>query len=270
MIGTHPLTERDLQEFETSFRRRHPVVWWSTLLGPGLVTAAVIALVLLTAGPEFTRRLIATAVATFLFFGRFVILSGQEGQLLQVSKHLTSEQLFLMVCWLDLMVAVMLAFHIGFLFKLPIIGRKIAALVADGQMILVHHPWMKRTTFVGLVVFVMFPLAATGSIGGSIFGRLLGMSRQATLLGIGCGTLLGNGIMYFGSDFINAYFDKDHPAVKYGGILAIVLVIVLLERRYRRMKRSFLEKLPAGPRDSQPVSPLSSLEQSEDVLRSRN
>jgi divalent metal cation (Fe/Co/Zn/Cd) transporter len=127
------------------------------------------------------------------------------------------------------------------LFRLPYLGKRIGALVADGRFVLQSYPWMKRMTFLGLAAFVAFPLAATGAMGGSILGRLLGMTRLATFGATIIGCLIGNGVMYLASDAINRYLDKDHPVVKYGGLTLIVLIIVILEWRYRKLKQRYLE-----------------------------
>ncbi|MGH7200931.1 MAG: small multi-drug export protein [Planctomycetaceae bacterium] len=228
-----------LQEAERTFRQRYPLIWGATLLGPIALTALVLAAVTVVAGGETAWKLVATAIATFFVFGRFVILGGSDSGAgdVDVAKFFTSGQLFAMVTYMDLMIASFVAFHIGILFRLPLLGPRIRELVADGQLILMQHRWIKRATFLGLVAFVTFPLSATGSVGGSIFGRLLGMGRFATSLGILLGSLLGNGIMYLGSDLINRYLDKDHPVVKFGGIILILAIIVFLELRYRKMKR---------------------------------
>ncbi|MEX0725488.1 MAG: small multi-drug export protein [Planctomycetaceae bacterium] len=232
-------------EFESSFRRRFPMVWWLTLIGPFALTIALLVMIAIAMGAAYAQRLVTTMLFTFFFFGRFVILSGTDAQSLEAHKLLSSEQLFLMVSYMDIMVAVTLAFHIGFMFRMPIVGPKIGELVADGQLILRHQPWMKRMTLLGVAVLTAFPLAATGSIGASIFGRLLGMTRISTLTAILIGTLVGNGIMYLGSDMLGKYLDKDDALIKYGGIAAIVLIIFFLERRYKAMKRTFMEKYVA-------------------------
>lgn len=231
----------EFESFENSFREKYPLVWWGTLVGPFVVTFAIIAFLFVQNGWEFVVKLISTALAAFFFFGRFIILGGEDPGAEQIRSFLSSEQLFLLMSYLDMFVAVILSFHIGFLFKIPILGPKVSELVADGRVILVTQPWMRRMTFVGLVAFVVFPLAATGSVGGSIFGRLLGMSRFATLSGIALGTLIGNGVMYAFSDAINRFLDKDDPLLFWGGMAVIVVLIVLLERRYRQMKKDMVE-----------------------------
>ncbi|MHC4858943.1 MAG: small multi-drug export protein, partial [Planctomycetota bacterium] len=53
------------------------------------------------------------------------------------------------------------------------------------------RPWFAKITFLGVLLFVLFPLTGTGAIGGSLFGRLLGMKRFRTLTAIALGSALG-------------------------------------------------------------------------------
>ena len=244
-----PIRLDELHSAEDGFRQRFPVCWLLTLYGPPSLTILAVVVAWIYAGGEFTRRLLVSTLLSLYVLGRFVILSGSEAQIHQLEGALSSEHLFLLVMWLDIVTAMVLAFHIGFLFRLPSIGSRIAALVTDGHFILDAHPWMRRATFLGLVAFVAFPLAATGAVGGSIFGRLLGMSRFATFVGIVLGSFLGNGVMYFFSESLASWLDKDHPVVKYGGFIMIALLAVLLERRYRRLRSQFQSRDSAGPAD---------------------
>ena len=229
--------------FGESFRREHPVQWWVTLIGPFLATGVALALVTALHDLAYLQRLLATATATFFVFGRFVILGGVESAsgadaegLAEIHAFLTRGELFTMVVWMDLATACFLVYHQGFLFRLPFLGPRLLGLVEDGRFILQEQPWIRRATFVGMVVFVMFPLAATGSVGGSIFGRLLGLSRPATLLAISLGSVLGCGAMYLGAGVINRFVDRDDPWLTVGGIAVVLGVIVLLNWRYRAMK----------------------------------
>ena len=228
----------DNDGFEASFRREYPLIWLLTLVGPFLLTACLWALVYLAMGGEHAKRLAARAFFSFFVFGKFTIL--------EPNSTLTSEELFLMVLYMDLMTAALLVFHTGFLFKLPFLGAKLADLVKDGQFILQSNPWMKRATFAGIVAFVMFPLATTGSIGGSIFGRLLGMSRLATFIGITLGSLLGCGLMYFGAGLIDEYLDKENPLLKIGGIVVVLFIILVMNHRYRKMKADHFARMERG------------------------
>ncbi len=236
----------ELHSTEADFRREHPWVWGGTLFGPIVLTSVLLAGLYYYAGWAFATRLVSNTAFALWLVGRFIILSGAEGGVNDFEGALSSFQLFLLMCYLDVMMALILAFHIGFLFRLPFIGPRVAALVTDGHFILDAQPWMRRATFIGLIVFVGFPLAATGSVGGSIFGRLLGLSRPATFLGICIGSLIGNGLMYWFADIIDPWIDKDSNLIRFGGIAAILLIVIVLERRYQTLRRRFADSKVEG------------------------
>jgi len=232
----------DEHAFGADFRRRQPVIWLVTLVGPPLATLAILAALWATRGPQFVQRLAVTAVATFFLFGRFVILGGRVGgtsdpELAEVQRFFSREELFAMVCWMDLVTAVLLVYHAAFLFKIPFFGPRMLTLVDDGQFILERHPWMRRATFAGLVAFVTMPLAATGSVGGSIFGRLLGLSRRATLAAIMLGSVIGSGITYAFADVIARLSPRrSDPVFTALGIAVVVGILLLLNWRYQSLK----------------------------------
>ncbi len=227
-------------QFEKSFKQRFPVVWWGTLIGPWLVTFFVAVAIYLLAGARFFWQMLTASVVAFVFAGRFAIPLDAVANLKGLDL-LEPWHMFWMVTYQDVMVALFMAFHVGFLFKLPKIGPKIAELTVDGEMILSLQPWMRKATFFGLIAFIAFPLAATGSVGGAIFGRLLGLSRWATFWGSVIGAVIGNGAMLYLSKVMLALFPENSLLVKLGGPAIIVVIIVMLERRYRSMKRQFLE-----------------------------
>uniref|UniRef100_A0A7C4LMN5 Small multi-drug export protein n=1 Tax=Schlesneria paludicola TaxID=360056 RepID=A0A7C4LMN5_9PLAN len=234
---------RHYQEFEQNFLKNHFALWLGTLIGPWLVTFLLIGVIWGVCGPEYTRSLLIAGTISFTVAGRFVIPLEDIGDW---GKLLTPEQVFWLVTYQDVAVALFMAFHVGFLFKLPKIGPKIAELIVDGEMILSLQPWMKQLTFWGLVAFVAFPLSSTGSVGGAIFGRLLGLSRWATFCGSVLGAVIGNAAMLYGSKVVKSYLPADNFFVRWGGLVVILLIVALLERRYSAMKRQFLQDRAAA------------------------
>ena len=225
-------------------------IWFFTLLAPVALTAGLLFLLYLQHGWPYVKTLLLTAVAVFFFFGRFVILGGTSGAgvddamqevVQEAARFFSPAELALLVFYMDVMVACLLAFHIGFLYRLPSLGDKLRELQEDGKFILASNPWMKSATFAGIVAFCVFPLAATGSVGGSIFGRLLGMSRLGTFLGVVTGSALGCSLMFFGAAIINRYLDRDNPWLTIGGIVFVVLMILWLNQRYRKMKAQWAQ-----------------------------
>jgi uncharacterized membrane protein len=242
-----------LEQFEHRFRREQFGLWLVTLIGPFLATAAYLGVFSLVKGPEHAWALTIAAALAFFAVGRFIIpLQQTIPDLGDWSKLLTPEEMFWWVSFQDVMVALFLSIHIGFMFRLPIVGHKIAELTVDGELILSKQPWMRRFTFLGLVAFIAFPLAATGSAGGAIFGRLLGLSRRAIFWGSVLGGVIGNAGIYYLSKKVLDYLPQDNWLVQWGGILTVIAILVFLERRYAAMKREFLKKRAAA--EHQPVN----------------
>lgn len=229
-------------EFELSFRKRYPLVWLATLLAPFLVTLFLLIVLGLVVDWSYPQVLLGHAFMTFFLFGRLIILCGFEGEL-HDTYHiaLSPGELFALVTYLDFMVALFVTFHMGFLFKLPYVGPKIAMLIWDGKFLMDSQPWIKRMAFLGLIVFVIFPTSTTGSIGGSIFGRLLGLSRPMIVLGILLGSILGNGLMYMFAKQINHYVTPDNVWLKVAGVVVLLALVALAEIRYRQVKKKYLD-----------------------------
>jgi hypothetical protein len=232
---------QSFEEFDVHFRENHPVSWAVTLIGPLVLTAAILALIWIYMGFKKVVALLVAELITFVFLGRFVIVFGSE-QIKGYGRVVppTSAELFAMVTYMDLVVAFVFIFHMGFLFRLPVIGKKVGALVIDGKFILDKQPWMKRVAFIGLVLFVVFPTSTTGSIGGSIFGRLLGLTRLNTFFAIALGSILGNGIMWVLAKQVQQYIDPNNIWYKILGIVIVVALVVIIEWRYRKLKNKYM------------------------------
>jgi uncharacterized membrane protein len=234
-------------EFETGFRRRFPLLWLSTLIGPFLISLVLLVSLGLVLGWSYPQKLINHAFLTGFVLGRFVILFGMEGATHEAYRiALQPWELFSLVTYLDFMVAIFVAFHMGILFRLPYIGEKIAMLVWDGKYLLGIHPWIRRMAFLGLVLFVIFPTSTTGSVGGSIFGRLLGMGRLMTVSGVLIGSVLGNGLMLIFAKQINQYVNPQNVWIKLVGLGIVVALIVLIEIRYQYTKRKYFSNETKG------------------------
>jgi uncharacterized membrane protein len=232
-------------EFEKNFYKNYFPLWLGTLIGPWILTAIILGILYVTTDHAYWFNLVKAGFLSFVFLGRFTIVTPGLG--------LPDTHLYWMVTYQDVMVALFFAFHVGYMYRLPWVGPKIAELSVDSEFILAHQPWMKRLTFLGLLAFIAFPLAATGSVGGAIFGRLLGLSRTAIFWGSAIGAVIGNAMMLFLSKSIQQMFPElhDDPIMKWGGIVVIAMIILLLERRYRSMKKAFMAQKQAAARPAE-------------------
>lgn len=241
-------------EYERNLKKELPLAWAATLYGPLVISLLLLAAFYAVQGPGFTSKLLGTILATFFFFGRFVILGGTDPEMAELRKFFSPEFLFGMVVYMDMMVAMMFIFHAAFLFKIPWLGPRLQDLAKDGHFILKQHPWIRRAAFLGLVAFVAFPLAATGSVGGAILSRILGMGRIRAFGAIVAGSVIGCGIMYSGSQLINRFLARDSHWATIGGIAVIATIIVLLNVWYRRLKAREDTSEPSDSAKSDPAN----------------
>lgn len=245
-----------------AYRKSHPIAWWLSLIGPFLISALLLGLIALILGSDVAYSYATAALSAFLFFGRFIILIGQNepnSDSIFFLKHLSALNLFVMLTYMDTMVAMFVAFHIGIIFRLPWIGPRIQGIISDSQFILRKQPWIRRTAFIGLVGFVIFPTSTTGSVGGSIFGRLLGMKRWRVVAAILVGSILGNGLMLIFSKQIGKY--SDNWTLKLFGVILMILVLFVVERKFQSLKAEYMaqeelnEKLEQRPENLSPSEP---------------
>lgn len=229
-------TTEDMEE--ESLRKAHPAIWLLTLLGPPLSVLLLLGLVGLAAGSKSLHHLLVTMLATFFFFGRFIILAGADPETVQYRQFFTPAQLAMLVFFMDSVTAILVAFHMNLLFRLPFLGTRLKLLTREGELLIESQKWMRRMTFLGVLVFVMVPLASTGSIGGALLGRLLGLTRLRAFAAVLVGSAFGCLLMYRGADVMHRCFDRDNPLVM--GIAAgtVTALILLLNWRYRKLRSS--------------------------------
>ena len=206
--------------------KQYPAVAWLTLTAPLWISALVLAGVTIWRGAE-TARLVVLATLTATAAGRFIIWGGGDS-----TVGLTALELAGVMLCMDFMCAVLLTWHAGFLFHIPWVGPRLRAAVREGTAMLKQKPWMRRLTTLAVLMFVMLPISSTGSIGGSLLGRLLGMSRAATFAVVILGSVLGCSVMLLGAELLEPLMESAGPGVRYAGLAVVVGIGVILSRRY--------------------------------------
>jgi len=163
--------------------------------------------------------------------GRWIIF------LAAMAKHL-SVNVWLMVVvtfYLEVATAVFLIPNIDLLFRVPMLGPWLDQIQLASWEMLHANAWLRRLTWFGLVIFVGLPVMATGATGGTFFGRLLGLTRFMTVLGvvvgsaIGCATL-GLATAVLRKRALNLF---QHPLMYFSAIILIVLFLLAFNRRLR-------------------------------------
>lgn len=202
----------------------------ATLLLPFVAAVLAVAGALLWGGMSQAKKLVLATMASAAA-GRFIIWTGDS---VDQSGSLSPIQLAILVFCLDAIWAIVLTWHAGLLFRVPWLGLRLKAAVREGSVLLKNNRWMRRMTVAAVMAFVMLPVSSTGSIGGSLLGRLLGLSRTATLVSVLCGSMLGGLTMLAFAESLAPWFQEMSPAARYGGIAVLVLIGFVISRRYRR------------------------------------
>lgn len=109
--------------------------------------------------------------------------------------------------YIDMILCLFMLWNFDFICKIPIIGKWIYFIVQNGSDFLSRHQWVERFCFIGLVTFVFVPLQGSGSVGGSILGRILGINPIHIFFAVLTGTILQSYIigvsMYAIQEYLN-------------------------------------------------------------------
>jgi uncharacterized membrane protein len=204
-----------------------------TLVIPPVVGVVLLILAAVLKGGAFAGALIGQGIFIFTVAGKFAILQGVLGE-----GGFTAIELAALVAYMDISIAVVLVYNLPRLYRLKRVGPTLEELAEHGLYMLEQKPWLGRVTTAGVVAFVMFPLTGTGAIGGSIFGRLLGLSARRTLIAIAVGSCIGSfGMAVFGES-VRAVFTPEVQQswqFKTTGIAVLAVMIGIVWWRGRKV-----------------------------------
>ena len=94
--------------------------------------------------------------------------------------------------FVDIAVGVFLTWNFDLAKKIPFIGSGITRVQRKGEAMLGSLRWLERASFIGIVVFVMFPFQGSGAVGGTILGRAIGLSPNKNLAAVAIGAISGS------------------------------------------------------------------------------
>lgn len=125
--------------------------------------------------------------------------------------------------YVDIVLCLFMLWNFDIICKIPFMGKWIHYLVQNGSVFLSKHLWVERFCFIGLSTFVFIPLQGSGSIGGVILGRILGMSTVQIFIAVLIGTFLQSYLIGLSMYAIQEYLNLN---LWYLVILIIILVLV--------------------------------------------
>jgi uncharacterized membrane protein len=141
------------------------------------------------------------------------------------------------IALMDILTGIFMALNFDVALKIPGLGRWMRRFISNGEKFFRKRPWLERFYFTGVVVFVMVPLQGSGGVGGTLVGRMMGMSPGRVLAAITVGALSGCSLIALGSQAIWELILAD-PAI---GITVLIVTVagiagVYLFYRYRLKK----------------------------------
>jgi uncharacterized membrane protein len=208
------------------------VVRFAMLLGP--LAALVAAYVLLrgVAGAQRAEEMAAAAGASFAGLGTTVIFGaavlGASG-----FQHLSSLDLALVVLGLNTALAFVFVGASDLLERLPWVGAFVTRARHEARATAHARPWVRRWAAAGVTLFVISPLPGSGVFGGTVVGRIAGLSRVATLVAVLVANAVVCGIYFFGADALARWTERHQISLveRLGAFLGFAVVMIWIMRR---------------------------------------
>ncbi|HOB17687.1 MAG TPA: small multi-drug export protein [Candidatus Methanoculleus thermohydrogenotrophicum] len=130
----------------------------------------------------------------------------------------------LVIFLIDVAVALFVVWNFDLALKIPLIGRLLEGGMTVARNYIETQPLLRRLSAVGLILFVFFPFQGTGTMNGSILGRLLGMDEAQVLSCVCIGSLASCLVIALGTDAILDVYRMD-PVL---GIMLLILVTIVV------------------------------------------
>jgi hypothetical protein len=144
------------------------------------------------------------------------------------------------LAFLDFAGGLFMAWNFPLVLRIPYVGPWIRRFVAAGRTYLDRRPWLERLYFVGLIIFVSIPFDGSGSIVGSIVGRMLGMTKAEVLACITIGGVIGSFAIALGVDYIANLIPAE------AGLWVSLVVFLLIGAALLVMYRSYSRRREAN------------------------
>jgi hypothetical protein len=145
----------------------------------------------------------------------------------------------LAIAFLDIIVGLFLVWNFDLAKKIPGLGKWIAKLEGKGKTVLKENKYIEALSFVGVILFVMFPFQGSGGVGASIVGRAIGMNPYKVWIAIIIGALSGCFLIAYAADSFFAIF-LENPII--GVVILVVILIAAVFLLMRKRKKNSAEE----------------------------
>lgn len=149
----------------------------------------------------------------------------------------------LAVAFLDIIAGLFLIWNFDFTKKIPLMGRWIKRLESKGGTVLKENRYIEALSFVGVVLFVMFPFQGSGGVGASIVGRAIGMNPYKVWAAIIIGAISGCLLIAYAADtFFSVFLENQILGLLILVVIGVFAVVLILKKRKKKEKSEDLEK----------------------------
>lgn len=163
--------------------------------------------------------------------------------------HLSTFDLALVVLVLNTALALVYVGASDLLERIPVVGPKLAGARAQAITVAQGRPWIRRWATAGLALFVISPLPGSGVLGGTLVGRVAGLTRVRTFAAVTAANAAVCALYYLGADALEGFM-RDRQMTVWERVGAFVGAVVLMVVLVKWLLRSGA-KAAAAPTSSQ-------------------
>ncbi len=129
---------------------------------------------------------------------------------------------------IDICFSLFLIWNYDWVKKLPVLGPALEKTEAKGRQKVAKSRWFGKATF-SLTTFVVFvPFSGSGGVGGTVFGRIVGLAPYKVLLAVVIGSTIGSTGFAFLSEQLTEFLGSDNPVVSFLSNLKILQLVAVL------------------------------------------
>ena len=213
------------------------VTWRERVFVLGSIFGALLVAFLLGLiyGRTQTLELAGLLPVTFFAAGKFLPIWGVTGQ-----SQFSAWELGAVVWLLDTVSVLLIVYGLEGLYRFRALKRSLEKIHDNVGLVIRAYPKMRKAAVIGVVLFVLFPVAGTGAVGATFLGILLRLHRATLIIAVSIGGLFGGALMAFlAVHFANLVIRwQNSETVQYFGIaiLATLVIagVVWLNRAHQR------------------------------------
>ncbi|MFW3146932.1 MAG: small multi-drug export protein [Thermoplasmatota archaeon] len=129
---------------------------------------------------------------------------------------------------IDSVVSLFLIWNYDWVKRLPVLGPALEKTEAKGSQKVAKSKWFRRSTFIMTTFFVFVPFSGSGGVGGTVFGRIVGMKPYRVLLAVVIGSTMGSTAFAIAAERLQDVLGSNNPVISFISNLNMLQVVVVI------------------------------------------